>query len=109
MALPGDSLEAMRLLRFEAGREDGRSASPSSVLLRDEGPRDEPVVRTEVERWGSSVEDEFALDAPMSERRAPCRDGGGGGGAFRLGAVVALLATSPGVGATPEAGASRDC
>lgn len=45
----------------------------------------------------------------MSDRRAPCLDGGGGGGAFELGVVVALLATSPGVGITPAVGTSREC
>jgi hypothetical protein len=48
------SLDASRrLLRFdavEAVRERGTSGSPSSVLLREEGPRDEPMVRTEVDR-----------------------------------------------------------
>lgn len=108
------SLDARRiLLRFdavEAVRDMGASGSPSSVLLREDGPRDEPVVRTEVVRWGSSVEDELTLDEPMSDRRAPCLEGGGGGGgAFELGVVVALLATSPGVGVTPTGGTSRDC
>lgn len=106
------SLDARRrLLRFEAVeavRERGTSGSASSVLLREDGPRDEPVVRTEVDRWGSSVEDEL-VDEPISERRAPCLDGGGGGGAFELGVVVALLATSPGVGVTPVDGTSREC
>lgn len=42
-----------RLLRFEAvdaARETGSSGSPSSVLRREDGPCDEPVVRTEVDR-----------------------------------------------------------
>lgn len=52
----------------------------------------------------------MALDGPMSDRRAPRLDGGGGGGgAFELGVVVALLATSPGVGITPADGTSREC
>lgn len=67
------------------------------------------MVRIEDERCGSSVEDELALDAPMSDSRAPCLEGGGGGGDFKLAVIVALLATSPGVGTTPEAGPSREC
>lgn len=109
MALAGTSLETMRLLRLEAVRETGISRSPSSVLLREEGPWEEFVVRTEMDRWGSSVDDEFALDEPMSERRAPCREGGGGGGAFAPAAVVMALAISPGVGVTPSGGMSTDC
>lgn len=45
----------------------------------------------------------------MSDNRAPCLEGGGGGGDFRLAVVVALLAISPGVGITPGAGTSREC
>lgn len=105
----GLSADRMRLLRFDDVRETGSSGSFSIVLLRDEGPRDEPVVRTEVDRWGSSVEDELALDAPMSDSRAPRLEGGGGGGDFKLAAVVALLAISPGVGLTPVTGTSLEC
>ena len=112
MALPVLSLDAMRLLRFDAVdavRDTGSSGSPSNVLVRDNGPRDEPVVRTEVERWGSSVDEELALGEPMSDSRAPCLEGGGGGGAFRLAVVAALLVTLPGVEVTPGAGTSREC
>lgn len=115
-ALPVLSLDARRrLLRFEAVDDvrfipgSGNGGSPSRVLLREDGPCDESVVRTEVERWGNSFEDELALDAPISDSRAPCLEGGGGGGDFTLAVVVALLATSPGVGTTPGAGASTEC
>jgi hypothetical protein len=104
MALPILSLDAIRmLLRFEAVDKvrftsgTGGSASPSNVLLREDGPCAEPVVRTEFDRCGNSVVDELVLDVPISDNRAPCLDGGGGGGDFRLVAVVALLATSPGI------------
>lgn len=104
MTLPVISLDAVRRLlrfdvvddvRFTSGTRVDRS--PSNVLLREDGPWDEPVVRTDVDRWGSSVVDELALDVPMSDNRAPCLEGGGGGGDFRFAAVVASLATSPGV------------
>lgn len=104
-----------RLLRFDAADEarfipdSGNDCSPSSVLLRDEGPRDDAVVRTEVDRCGDSVTDEWAPNVPASASRDPCLEGGGGGGDFRLAVVVALLATSPGVSSTPELGASREC
>ena len=79
----------MRFDAVDAVRDTGSSGSPSSVLLREDGPCDEPVVRTEIERWGSSVEDELTLDEPISDNRDPCLDGGGGGGDFRLAVVVA--------------------
>lgn len=47
--------------------------------------------------------DELALDVPISDSRAPCLEGGGGGGDFELAVVVAALAISPAVGT------SRDC
>ena len=109
------SLDARRgLPRFDAVDEarfipgSGNDGSPSSVLLRDEGPRDAAVVRTEVDRCGNSVTDELALNEPISVRRNPCLEGGGGGGDFRLAVVVALLATSPDVSSTPKFGASRE-
>lgn len=106
-----ESVEMMRLLRLEVVRGAGRSISFSRVLRREEGPREEEVVvvRMEVERLGSSVDEEFALEEVMSERRAPWREGGGGGGDLVLAAVVVALAISPGVGVTPGGGTSRDC
>lgn len=111
MPLPLSPDTRRRLLRFdavEAVRDTGTSDSPSSVLLCEDGRRDEPAVRTEVDRCAKSVKDTFALDEPMSDSGAPCLDGGGGGGAFELGVVVALLAISPGVGVTPAVGSSRE-
>ena len=116
MTLAVLSLDARRrLLRFDAVDEarfipgSGNDCSPSSVLLREEGSRDDAVVRTEVDRCGNSVADESALDEPMSVNRDPCLEGGGGGGDFRLAVVVPLLATSPGVASTLEFGAPREC
>jgi hypothetical protein len=55
--------------------------SESKVFLQgDDVPWADSVVRTEAERCGSSVLDEFALEKPMFENRAPWRGGGGGGG-----------------------------
>jgi hypothetical protein len=88
IALPVLSLETMRWeLRFD---DDVRRPSPtgdpgseSMVLRRDDSAVDiELPVRTDVERWGSSVLDELALDVLMSVNLAPCRDRGGGGGDF---------------------------
>lgn len=53
MPLPPSPNARRRLLRFDAVdavRDTGTSGSPSSVLLREDGPRDDPVVRTEVDR-----------------------------------------------------------
>jgi hypothetical protein len=57
MTLPALSLDAIRrLLRFDAVDDvrfiagSGKGSSPSSVLLREDGPCDDAVVRTEVER-----------------------------------------------------------
>lgn len=99
----------MRLFLLEEVREVANSGSPSRVLLREDGPCEELFVRVEVERCGSSVDEELALDAPISDSRAPCLEGGGGGGAFVLAAVVTLLALSPGVGFTTETGTSLEC
>lgn len=66
---------------FTVGEEG--SESKSRVLLRDEEEMGMGgAIRLEPERRGSSVLDEFALDVLMFVRRAPWREGGGGGGDF---------------------------
>lgn len=53
MPLPLSPDARRRLLRFDAVdavRDTGTSGSSSSVLLREDGPRDDPVVRTEFDR-----------------------------------------------------------
>lgn len=55
----------------------------SKVLRRDEGGSGTDLgVRPELERCGSSVLEEFALELPRFASRAPCREGGGRGGDF---------------------------
>ena len=88
MTLPVLSLETVRwVLGFDdmdtvrpaPGTGDG--GSESRVLLREEmEPSGTLAVRTDIERCGSSVLVELALEVPMFASRAPCRDGGGGGG-----------------------------
>lgn len=99
--------ERTRLLRLEADAEPGAGAAslaPSSVLRLLEL---DAAVRTELLRWGGG-EGADGLEEPMSERRAPWRDGGGGGGDFRP-----LSSTSRAFSAEGErgfeGGASRDC
>lgn len=99
--------ERTRLLRLEADAEPGAGAAsvaPSRVLRLLEL---DAAVRTELLRWGGG-EGADGLEEPMSESRAPWRDGGGGGGDFRP-----LSSTSRAFSAEGErgfeGGASRDC
>jgi hypothetical protein len=84
--LPPETLrfEDMELVRFTPGVGDA-GFSESIVLRReDAGSGIERAVRTELERCGSSVPEELALELLRFARRAPWRDGGGGGGDFAL-------------------------
>jgi hypothetical protein len=60
----------------------GAGDSESRVLRRESCPG--VVVRTEPERCGSSVLEEFALEVLMSDSLAPCLERGGGGGDFAM-------------------------
>jgi hypothetical protein len=92
MALPVLSFETTRWeVRFDEIDEVrrvspiGDAGSESRVLRRDDiAPCNEFPVRTDAERWGSSVLDELALDVLMSVNLAPCRERGGGGGDFAM-------------------------
>jgi hypothetical protein len=84
--LPPETLrfEDRELVRFTPGVGDD-GPSESMVLRREEGGSGmERAVRTEFERWGSSVVEELALELLRFARRAPWREGGGGGGDFAL-------------------------
>jgi hypothetical protein len=55
----------------------------SRVLRRDNGGSGTDLgIRPELDRCGSSVLEEFALELPRLASRAPWREGGGGGGDF---------------------------
>jgi hypothetical protein len=99
MLLPLLSFETTRgVLRVDEMEEvrrilaAGDAGSESKVFRRDVvASSAEPAVRTELERCGSSVLEEFALDEPMSVNLAPCRERGGGGGDFATNSGSLLL------------------
>lgn len=63
----------------------GDAGSDPNVLLRDDiGPCADTAVLTDPDRRGTSAFEEVALDVLIFARRAPCRDGGGGGGDFAM-------------------------
>jgi hypothetical protein len=111
MALPAMSPEEdkTRLLRLEAEAEPGAGAAslePSSVLRLLEL---DAAVRTELLRWGGGGgEAADGLEEPISERRAPWRDGGGGGGDFMPLSRISLAFSAEGERGF-EVGTSSDC
>jgi hypothetical protein len=85
--LPPETLrfDERELVLFTPGVGDDGLFSESMVLRREEGGSGmERAVRTEFEHWGSSVVEELALELLRFARRAPWREGGGGGGDFAL-------------------------
>lgn len=61
----------------------GEEGCDSRVLRRDDGGSGTDLgIRPELDRCGNSVLEEFALELPRFASRAPCREGGGGGGDF---------------------------
>lgn len=112
MALPELSFEtALCAFRFDDIEEArrispaGEGGSDSKVFRREEDIASfmEFTVRTDVERCGSSVLEELALDVLMSVNRAPCLDRGGGGGDLVTDKGSLLL------GAGLARGASTEC
>jgi hypothetical protein len=84
--LPPETLRCddMELVLFTPAAGEDRG-SESMVLRREEGGSGmDRAVRTELERCGSSVWEEFALELLRFAKRAPWREGGGGGGDFAL-------------------------
>jgi hypothetical protein len=72
----------------------GDEGCDSRVLRRDDGGSGTDLgVRPERDRCGSSVLEEFALELPRLASRAPCREGGGGGGDFAPSNGSTLLGT----------------
>lgn len=99
-------VEEMEEARWRSTPE-GELGSESRVLRREEdvvgGFWADVAVRTEDERWGSSVLEELALEVLISASFAPCRERGGGGGDFAVDRGSLLL------GAGLGRGGSIDC
>jgi hypothetical protein len=90
MLIPVLSPETFRwVLRFDDIDEvrytlgAGDDGWDSRVLRRDDGGSGtDRGIRPELDRCGSSVLARFGPELPRLASRAPCREGGGGGGDF---------------------------